>query len=162
MARARLVKGQMMVEVVVAFTVMVIAMVAILQLSKRSVRSSGGANRAAVATSLADEGMDWIRNEENVHGWDWLRGKGAVADDGSAVEYCLSTSPPVWGSAGGCGAGDTLGTEYQRYFFISGAAQVMPAPTPAKRVIEINMTVEWQEGSRTQKTDRYYQFVRGD
>ncbi len=62
-------KGQMLLEVVLALAIVTVVMVALVQLSTRSVKNSDYSRSQAEATSYASEAMEWIRSDRNTKGW---------------------------------------------------------------------------------------------
>lgn len=62
-------QGQMLLEVVLALAMVTIVMVALVQLSTRSIKNSDFSRSQAEATSYASEAMEWIRSDRNIKGW---------------------------------------------------------------------------------------------
>lgn len=63
-------KGQMLLEVVLALAIVTIVMVALVQLSTRSIKNSDFSRSQAEATSYASGAMEVIRVERNNLGWE--------------------------------------------------------------------------------------------
>ena len=61
--------GQAMVEAIVAFAIVMVAIVGLVDLSKRSVTSSGISQRESRATSYLNQGMAWVRGQRDTLGW---------------------------------------------------------------------------------------------
>ena len=90
-------KGQSLVELIIAFFVMALVVVAIVGLSTKSVRNSSFARDNSLARKYAEEGMEWVRNKRN-EDWSTLYGKGG---SDSFNIYCLNSFPGTWHS-GNC------------------------------------------------------------
>jgi len=135
----RLRKGQMIMEVIVAFTVTVIALVALLQLTRRSVGSAGGSGRTSAATAYANAGMEWVTNEKIINGgsWEWLRKK-CLPDEPANIcgptVYCLGILS--WSSPS-CDISNTEFSRNVRFEIQNDAAQ---------RILEVKVVVSWVEG----------------
>jgi type II secretory pathway pseudopilin PulG len=155
MVKPGLLKGQMIIEVVVAFTITVIALVGILQLSQRSVNSSGAANRTALATAYANAAIDWVTNEKNTSGWSGLREKclpGELGYDCGPTVYCLGS---LGWSAPPCSDTNISGTEFDRSLSLS----VAPVLPPSPKILKATVTVNWREGDRSPSVSRTFEFV---
>ncbi|KKU02965.1 MAG: hypothetical protein UX52_C0007G0004 [Candidatus Amesbacteria bacterium GW2011_GWA1_46_35] len=63
-------RGQMLLEVVLALAIVTIVMVALVQLSTRSIKNSDFSRYQAEATSYASQAMEWIRADRNTKGWE--------------------------------------------------------------------------------------------
>lgn len=124
-------KGQMLLEVVLALAIVTIVMVALVQLSTRSIKNSDFSRYQAEATSYANEAMEWIRADRNTKGW------GAWWDD----HPCGPTCNVV------------IGNWYtvQAAFTPSGVG-VLP------QRMEISVTVTWDQGgvSHSAKQDAVF------
>ncbi len=62
-------RGQMLLEVVLALAIVTVVMVALVQLSTRSIKNSDFSRSQTEATSYANEAMEWIRTDRNTKGW---------------------------------------------------------------------------------------------
>jgi Tfp pilus assembly protein PilV len=82
-------KGQILVEMIIAAGVVMLGMLAVVQLSTRSLSGSGFTQRQATALSYTNRTVNWLKSEKNVD-WDTF-----VAKLAGGGEYCI-TDPPSW------------------------------------------------------------------
>jgi hypothetical protein len=145
MTAGRLLKGQLLIEAIVAFSITMIALVALLELSNRSSATSGLANRTAQATAYADEGMNWVDQQESIMSWSDFND---VVAGGS---YCLKSLD--FDSGGSCLSGNEIaGTIFTRNLvFTTGVRN-------SKNYIDANVTITWPEGSRTVTVKRQNEY----
>jgi hypothetical protein len=145
-----LLKGQMMIEVVVAFTITVIALVGLLQLTRRSVGSAGGSGRVSTATAYANAGIDWISNEKTVNGWAGLRDRCLPVPGATCgpTAYCLGDLD--WSSPS-C---NISGTEFDRNVTLTVSASM-----ETKSTLVATVVVSWTEGNRPDSVTRTFRFI---
>lgn len=128
--------GQAIVEIVIAFAVATIAVLAMVQVATKSLSNAGAAKRAAQATAYAMEGMEWVTGQKYTVNWSnfWSKtGDWCLNDVGLTVTW--DTLP-----VGNCGTGVITSTEHTRYMTLT-----QESPTEAS----VTVRVSWQEGSRT-------------
>lgn len=124
--------GQILIEVVVAVAVAIVAVVALVGLSNRASSTAGVSKRQVEATSLATEGMEWIRETKAIGSWSSLFGLSG--------RYCLSSvASGLTAMGGGCSVVGT--TEYTR------TAVFYPTPGPPQQML-VAVEVAWNEGTR--------------
>jgi len=125
--------GQAIVEIVIAFAVATIAVLAMVQVATKSLSNAGAAKRAAQATAYAMEGMEWVTGQRDLNTWSIFTGKSG--------NYCISLLPADWLAmtiTGTCGGVVISGTEFSRYVNL----------TPSGNRDAVTVTVSWYEGSR--------------
>ncbi len=81
-------KGQILIEMIIASGVVMMGMLAVVQLSTRSLSGSGFSQRQATALSYTNRTMSWLKSEKDKD-WDLFSAKL------SGGEYCIS-DPPTW------------------------------------------------------------------
>lgn len=126
--------GQAIVEIIIAFAVVVVAVVALAQVATKSVANAGAAKRAAQATAYAMEGMEWVAGQKFLISWSSFTNKNG--------DYCINALPAGWANmtaTGQCGGAVMTGTEFRRYVNVA----------PAGNEAVITVTVKWNEGLRT-------------
>ncbi len=137
-------RGQAMVEAVVAFGVVMVVLVALLQLSNRSVVSSGAANRQAVATGYVTAGLQWLKQERIKNSLN----EGLLGHCPSGTcNYCLNNLD--WGND--CSVTNIAGTEYSRRLTLNSSVTDQVTATVA---------VSWQESGRTVTATQTFTFVK--
>ena len=134
--------GQAMIEAVVAFAVVMVVLVALLQLSNRSVTNSGEASRQALATSYATEGLQWLKREKIINSFEII------------TENCPSGTCNIcfnnleWDDD--CLVLNISGTEFIR---------TLKLENPAPGQITATVTVSWPEAGRTASSRQSFTFV---
>lgn len=144
-----------MVEAAIAFGVVVVVLVALLQLSNRSVNNSGTASRQALATAYVTEGLQWVKQERTNVAADGFAGLvkrcGPIVGPTCGAAFCLNQLG--WNS-GACAAGSTIpGTEYARNLTLVGG------DSGGKFQLTATVTVSWWEDSRMVTADQSFIFV---
>ena len=91
----RLRSGQIIIELVIALAVAMVAIVALIQSTTKSVSNSTFSKSQTTATEYATEAIEWLRSEKNKSWPDFS------AKDGS---YCLNTLD--WNSPSPCTTGE--------------------------------------------------------
>lgn len=84
-------KGTSIIEIVIAASLISIAVIAALSLSNNSQKQNIYARDLAEATKYASEASDWLRTERNDLGWATISSK--IDSDGSPSTYCLNSLP---------------------------------------------------------------------
>lgn len=111
-------QGQSLIEVTFATAVVSLVLVSILSSVIQSVSNSRVALEQTQATSLAQESLEWIRNQRDVVGWGVF--SSALEARGSDVTYCLSSLPEnfavlLLSSPGSCTDEEVIGdTNFSR------------------------------------------------
>ncbi len=119
--------GQMLVELVLAIAVAILVLVALVQVTTRSIFSTRFARKQTKAVTVGTQGVEWLREQRNI---DW---NAFYTKSGS---YCLQTlawSPPV-------PCPPVTGTVFTRTLVIT--------PAGGNNVTAV-VTVKWDEGSKT-------------
>lgn len=147
------VSGQAMVEAVMAFGVAVVILVALLQLSNRSVGTSGVASRQALATAYVTEGLQWVKQQRTSDSGDGF--KGLQEKCGPAVPTCVEyycLNQLGWYLT--CGTDVTIpGTEYDRRLILTGEN------LDGKFQITATVVASWWETGRQMTAKQAYTFV---
>jgi hypothetical protein len=147
----KLVSGAVIVEVMLGFAVVMVGLMAILQLSNRSMAGAGVAQRQAQATGYANEGLDWVKGQVRVLTWQGFLNLAAVSTDPPAV-YCLNELK--WPAAGACSAETVIHkTEFTRQL------EMLQKIEGTNTLVGAKIEVSWIEGERTVTTNRQYDFV---
>lgn len=122
--------GQTIVEVMVAFAVAIIVVLGLAQLATKSVTNSGASSRQAQASSIAIQGLEWVRGQRDTIGWGAFYAKSGT--------YCMSTL--AWGGSPPCSAVTGYTEQYTR--------SVVMTPTTVSGVqqMQTTVTVSWNEG----------------
>jgi Tfp pilus assembly protein PilV len=127
-------KGQLMIEVIIAISVAMVAIVGLVQVATRSVNNSGSARRQSEATTYGTEALEWVVAQKDLKGWEDFEDK--------AGTYCFGVSPPgdVWPEQGDCDEA-TLGNpvQYTRTVNVSNISA---------NEMGVDVTVSWNEGDR--------------
>jgi len=105
-------KGQFLVELIIAFFVMALVVVAIVGLSTTSVKNSSSTRDKTVARKYAEEGMEWIRKRRDVK-WQSLWAHGGRDN---FKTFCFNSFPYSEGGwvGGNCGDSFISGTIFSR------------------------------------------------
>lgn len=129
-------RGQAIVEAIVAFAIVMVAVVGLVDLSRRSVTSSGISQRESRATTYLNQGMAWVRGQREILGWSEFFVKAGftyclAAEDLAAASWSTTVTDIV-----NCPA---LGqTEYTRAVTL----------TDSLGTILVELEVRWREGER--------------
>lgn len=132
-------KGQLLIEVMIAVSVAVVAIVGIVQVANRSVNNSGAARRQSEATTYGTEAIEWIVAQKDIGGW------GSLVSHANNT-YCFNVSPPDsnWPGTGSCSSGQLIGSPAQYLRQV-----VLTLIGPDNKEVRIDATVSWNEGGRT-------------
>lgn len=131
--------GQILLELVVAIGVAMVALMAMAQISIKSLANSNFSVHQSVANGYSIAGMEWIRSQRDV---DW-------ANINKTGTFCLTTLL-AWSTASPC---PTINNFYTR------TAELTKDSNPKK--VQVVVTVSWQEGSLThsaRQTDVFYKY----
>lgn len=144
----------MIVEVIVGFAVAVLGMIAILQLSNRSMGNAGVAERQALATRYANEGLDWVKGQVVELGWTAFLAYSTPAGPWPPSTYCLNAFG--WTAVGDCAAGTVItNTEFTRTLYMSYSTDAVTG----KNLVWASVMVTWMEDGRPGVVNREYEFV---
>ncbi|MEK9200746.1 MAG: hypothetical protein AAB909_02095 [Patescibacteria group bacterium] len=125
-------RGQTIVEVMIAISVGVVALLALVQLSNRTVVTNGVAKRVTEAHDQATSAMELVRTEKAEAGWE------AFKTNFSSGQWCFDGSAVTSGS--GCGVS---GSEY-----INDVDFVFSTSGSNEQVV-VTVTMTWTEGTMT-------------
>ncbi len=142
-------KGQILLETLIAFSIAVVVLIAVMNLATRSVNNSGVSDRTSEATSYADQGINWVKSQV-VLSWSDFNDSFT-----SGSHYCLQTlsnwTPSPTPAAGSCGTGQEIsGTQFFRE-----AVLFKLTDSNLRNYIEATVTVTWTEGMNTKTVSRY-------
>lgn len=135
--------GQILLELVVAIGVAMVALMAMAQISIKSLANSNFSVHQSVANGYSIAGMEWIRSKRDV---DWATFLNKSSVNGSS--YCLTTL--VWSTAYPCPAINN---------FYTRTAELTKDSNSKK--VQVLVTVSWQEGSLThqaRQTNVFYEY----
>lgn len=124
--------GQTIVEVMIAISVGVVALLALVQLSNRTVVTNGVAKRVTEAHDQATSVLELVRTEKAENGWQVFKSNYSVG------QWCFDGSVILTGS--GC---SVSGTEY-----ISDVDFVFTSSGNNEQVV-VTVTMSWTEGAVT-------------
>ncbi len=79
-------KGQVLLELVVALGLAMMALVAVVQVTTRSVSLVGYSKRQTESTTYADSAIEWVRNWKKDNGWSSFAAKASAG----GTTYCLN------------------------------------------------------------------------
>lgn len=120
-------KGQILVEMLLAFAIMALVLVAMTGIATKSLSNSNFSRSKSQANAYATEGVEWIKGQEKTNGIDFLVGKSGT--------YCINTLD--WNTTGSC-VNQITGTGFSREVNISGT---LPQ-------ITLVVTVKWTESNK--------------
>jgi len=146
--------GQTLVEVVVAAGIVIMCLSILTAAAVAAVANSRRAKERAVGIRVAQEGLEWLRKQKEVEGWDAFDAKFT----NSGTKYCLGSAlvdnPAAKfanvSSAGTCSlaaGGVTVRIPYIRYATIN---RVTPGT-----VTDVTIRVEWSDGQFTEMLGRF-------
>ena len=136
--------GQALVEVIISFALMLVALVGLVTVATKSTSNSGLSQREAQATAYASQAMAWVKSQRSTLSWTEFSAKrGSV--------YCLPGVDSFdWGTTAvdlaNCGL--LSGTEYVRGVTVTGVTYYpTPAGTPIDQIVA-DVEVRLREGER--------------
>lgn len=140
MARVSLSSGQSLIELLVALTLMMLLVVAVVGLATVSVKTSYFAKKETAAKRYAEELVEWLREQKKS---DWT----SFLFDKSTTEgqvYCFNTSPIAsWPSVGVC-SNATLDGMYKREVTLSRSLD--------NSSVVVTVVVSWEDSSGLHET----------
>ncbi len=86
-------RGQSIVETVIAAALISVAVIAALSLANHSQKQNIYAKNLSAAELFASQTLDWIRGQREQLGWATLAAKAELDSQGEAAIYCLSELP---------------------------------------------------------------------
>jgi type II secretory pathway pseudopilin PulG len=119
--------GQSLIEILTALTIVLLVIVALIKATSVSIKSGDYSKSQALATSYAQEAIEWVRAERD-EDWDNVAGHTPIES------FCLNDLS--W-SGGWCGY--TLGDRFKRELSLSDAG--------GGNTIEVRVVVGWQDAS---------------
>ena len=134
-------KGQSLFEVLFAFTVMTLIVVAIVGLATVTIRNSSYSKNKTVATSYAQQTIEWLRGEKD-KSWSNFFDKA----DSPATTWCLVSLPDSvapsysWGTPGSCDV-DELVDE----LFIREVDMERGTTAGGDPFVEVTVSVSWTD-----------------
>ncbi|OGD09881.1 hypothetical protein A2395_01355 [Candidatus Amesbacteria bacterium RIFOXYB1_FULL_47_9] len=142
------VTGQMIIEVVIAFAVVAVALAGLVQIATRSTTNSGAAKRQAVATAHATKPLEFLEGEKEILGWEAFKAtyNGNKCFDGVAIFNFASCA--------------ITGTEYTSTLGFTNSSTIPTGGGYPVEQITIVSQVTWREGSNTLKSVQTKVFTR--
>lgn len=149
------VKGQLLVEVLVAATLLVLVLVAVTGLVVQSIKAANQAKNKVLATRYGQEAIEWFKGYRDWMGWDNFYDELANDDAGTPNEvvYCLEASlrPPIsatdfspftnYTDVGSC----TLGPGFTKVATVN----LNPPGAGPQQAINVSLTVWWDSGQNS-------------
>ena len=145
-------RGQSLIEMIVAIVIIVTVIVALVGIATLAVNRSRFAKEQAQARSFAQEGMEWVRAERD-KSWEVFRNR-LGPPWGTEKTYCFNDPIMAW-TAGAC-AGYDLVSVFKREAILNTVAlnASCQGDGPNAKCVEVKITVSWQEGGRTHKSEQ--------
>ena len=136
----KLLRGTSIIEILIATTMISVAVIAALSLMNRSQSQNIYARDLSEATRYNTQAADWIRTQRDTLGFATIY---AYAED--ATDYCLNSFPSdfTYIVAESCGTEYITGTVYQRKITMS---------KPDVNTLKFIIIVSWQEKTTRQAT----------
>jgi Tfp pilus assembly protein PilV len=129
-------KGQSIVETVIAAALISVAILAALSLSIYSQKQSTYAKNLAEATKYASQGADWLRSQRSLLGWTTMTTSSGV--------YCLNTIPVAPNDFTSLSPGTCANNSY-----ITGTSFVRQINVDTTNIVngtlKITVSVTWQD-----------------
>ena len=122
--------GQVLIELLIALGVAVMAIVALVQITTKSLSNAGFSKRQSGATVIAAAATEWLRGQRASLGWDVFAAR-------AGQTYCLNDLN--WNLPGSCGTAQ-IGT--------SGFSREVTLITVSSKQVEAAVIVKWREGTR--------------
>lgn len=139
-------RGNTIIEVLIAATMISIAILAALSLSSNSQKQTDFSRDLHLASTYNDQTLDWLRNMRTLLGW--YEFIDAISADGSGtVTYCLTTLPATSSeflslTAGSCAGALIPGTNLSRDLSLT------PQGSPIDSVYAL-VTTSWAGGQHS-------------
>lgn len=132
MASLTVAKGQSLVEVLVAIAVVVVVLIALVAAVLVAVRGVRFSKEKVRANFLAQEGLEWVRNQRDSFGWADFAGYAS----GTGQKYCLQDLS--LGQLGDCGESQTIEAIFTREVTLALAGS---------DGVKITVSVTWDDGN---------------
>ena len=152
--KAKMNKGFTLIETLVAISILLVAVTAAMTLSFQSIRTASLIKNKFVASMLAQEGIELVKNQRDsnfIENEDWLERLDACLGANPCRARLKSTDAKVNFPA--CGGGTCpplqIGSNYF-YGYDSGVSTIFTRTIVIREIIpdqeaEVTVTVEWQE-----------------
>ena len=129
--------GQSLIEVLVALSLAVLAISALVSVTMTSVKNAQFSKNQIQAEKYAQEGMEWVRLQKEKNTW-------AVFSDTTVKTFCINSLPTDWitKNIGLCGASIITGTIFSRELDLS---QTTGCPPSTPNPINVKVTVKWKD-----------------
>lgn len=141
-------KGQILIEMVIAAGVVMMGMLAVVQLSTRSLSGSGFSQRQATALSYTNRTVNWLKSEKDKD-WDSF-----VARLSGGGEYCIS-DPPTW-TLSPCNI--NIGSKGS-FLGYNGKFTMTTYNSDVSR-IKVDIYLQWDETNMTPRSQQSLVFTR--
>lgn len=123
--------GQVLVEMLIALGVAVMAIVALVQITTKSLSNAGFSQNQSGATAYAVTANEWLRGQRSSLGWDVFSSK-------AGQTYCLNNLN--WNLPGPCGTAQ-IGT--------SGFSREASLIRVSDKQVSAAVIVKWRESTKT-------------
>lgn len=122
--------GQSLVEILVAIGVVTLVLTALVAAVVMAIRGVNFSKQKIKATSLAQEGVEWVRNQRGNLGWSDFYALATAA----GIRYCLASLD--FGEIGSCGEAQLIDSYYTRELVLTASGS---------DEVGVVVTVTWQE-----------------
>ena len=132
--------GQSLFEVLIALTVMVLVIVAIVSLSTTSIRNTDYSKNKSSANQYAQEAVEWLRQRRD-EDWDTFFSQ---AESGAGRIWCLSSNleTPDWPA----GAGSCQVDNSSDYISDTIFLREITLTQTESNIVDADVRVEWNDG----------------
>lgn len=134
--------GQSLYELVVAIAISALIVVAMVSLAVNSIQNSNFSRNKALASTYAQQALEWLRGQRDKNTSVFIANAGAIA--GSHSVWCLSdisTDTKGWSISHACGTGDLIaGTPFTREVTFT----ITTAPS-GNKIVETDVIVSWRD-----------------
>lgn len=144
------VRGQALIEAIMAMGIALVSIVAVVSLATKSVENSGQSSRQALATGYATEAIAWLKTEK-AKGWkELINGLHSICSTfpPTSCTRCINTL--AWSSQSCTTTTIPTNSEYTREITFG---------MDASGNIPITVEVKWWEGGRHSSAKQAYVFV---
>jgi len=138
--------GQSLIELLVALTLIMLVVVAVVGLAAVSIKTSYFAKRETTAKRYAEEAMEWLREQKKSNWTDFLFAKSTT----TGQKYCFNSLS--WSSAGACTT--TFGGIYKREATLLRSSD--------NKNVTVTVVVSWTDSSGGHKTTLVSVFTAPD
>lgn len=140
-------KGQSVLEVLIAATLIAIAFISLLSLNNHSIRTSGYSRNQTTATTYTTQAVDWLRNQRTLWGWETIADKfNTDAGVSATATYCLLSLPTTIAEftallPGDCDTTDVItGTIYSRTITVDTS-------DISNKSLKVKVNTTWQDNT---------------